>query len=158
MIDMKAGMVIVTGLLVASACGPPPEAEAVDAGQGQWQFRVEARRVVLDTSVTRVIGGETREIREVVEFELTAEAPMPVMAFDPVLVIGTREVREYHYGAANALVFTEFEPDQLPAEEMVRFRWGPATADSATAIGFRFRRGDLPTVRRPNLRRPRPRG
>lgn len=144
--------------IVGAACAQGVGEEVYQASQTQQDLTVEVRRVLLDTPVVRIVDGQERSISEIVEFKLTVERPIPALSLDPVLVLGGREIPEYHYEEPNVLVFTEFEPDQLPDGEQLVFRWGQAAGEyTGTPTGYRFLTQELETVHRPSLtQRPTP--
>lgn len=105
---------------------------------------VEARHVKLSAPVSMMLAGKLVKIDEILEFEVTAEQPIPARALDPVLVVGERLVTKYRYIAPNKLIFTEPRPRMLKDGSAVFFQWGHrADARHRLKLSFEFRRAAL---------------
>jgi hypothetical protein len=132
------------------ALGQRPSKDAgVDLNQIPDGLTVEVQLVKLTRPIARMIGGKRRSINEVIEFRLSARAPFPARALDPVLAVGKHLVTEYRYVHENELLFTEFEPQEVPNGEVVYFQWGVRPAPGARkATPLKFDREKLRTITR----------
>jgi hypothetical protein len=155
-------LVAALALLSVTSCSSPSSSntssstaapkEEGSMGSTKWalaDLQISARQVELSSPRKVRVGDASVQASRVIEFELSASAPIPARALDPVVVVGDHLVREYSYNAPNVIVFVEPVPDSLPDGQQVFFQWGTdAKPSERQATSFVFRAAQLPRIKR----------